>query len=222
MKDSRIEIVYLPIEEIHDYENNPRNNDSAVDAVAKSIQRYGVRSPAIIDKDNIIIAGHTRIKAAKRLGMTEFPCVRADDLTKNQAKAFRLADNRIQEDSGWNIEDLQEEFESLSKNGFDLSETGFSNFEIDGINMNPDFFSADESEDEYDTPEMESGEYSYEGDETDDDSEVIENDYFISIICCRGEDELRLAAELLGEKGELKRRYTVTQIRKMLSDESDR
>lgn len=212
-------IEYIPISEIREYENNPRDNDRAVDAVAKSIQRFGVRSPAIVDKDNVLIAGHTRIKAAKQLGMTEFPCVRAGDLTKAQAKALRLADNRIQEDSTWDVEFLRDEFKTLAASGFDVGETGFTSFEIDGINLPDDYTAEDEPEEYYDTPEMESGEYDY-GDDFDDDDDTVEtgtgSKYFVCILCLKGDEGIDEAKELLGETGPLKGRYTVTQIRKML------
>lgn len=213
-----IRIVYLQISEIHGYENNPRDNDEAAKAVAKSIERFGVRSPAIVDKDNVLIAGHTRIKAAKQLGMTEYPCIRADDLTKAEAKALRLADNRIQEDSSWNFEELRDQFKALKDTGFDLSDTGFSEFEIASIDAPTDFFGDDEYNDnnpeEYDTEEMESGDW--EPEDGSDNFPEEQSEYFVLILCCRGEDERQLAAELIGETGPLKGRYTVTQVRKML------
>lgn len=218
MKEAVIQIVYLPIEEIREYENNPRDNEKAVQAVARSIKRYGVRSPAIIDKDNVLIAGHTRIKAAKQLGMTEFPCVRADDLTKNQAKAFRLADNRMQEDSQWDTEALAAEFNALKDNGFDLSETGFDEFEIGGIDMSEADFIPDDTTEDYDTPEAESGEWEPDGDEAP--AEDTDSD-FTCILALKTEEEKQMVAELIGETGELKTRYTVAQVRKMLEGDGD-
>ena len=213
-KEAVIQIVYLPISEIHDYENNPRDNDRAVEAVARSIKRFGVRSPAIIDRDNVLIAGHTRIKAAKQLGMTEFPCVRADDLTKNEAKAFRLADNRMQEDSQWDTEALAAEFKALKENGFDLTETGFDEFEIGGIDMSTAEFDVPE---DYDTPETETGEYDPDEEEPEEDTD---GEYAV-LIACKDEEEKAMVAEIIGEKDELKRRYTVAQVRKMLEGDSD-
>ena len=86
MKDLKIE--RLKIGELKPYENNPRHNDEAVQYVANSIREFGFKVPIIIDKDNVIIAGHTRLKAAELLGLEEVPCIRADDLTEEQAKAF--------------------------------------------------------------------------------------------------------------------------------------
>lgn len=221
MKDAVIQIVYLPIEQIHDYENNPRDNDKAVEAVARSIRRFGVRSPAIIDKDNVLIAGHTRIKAAKQLGMKEYPCVRADDLTKNQAKAFRLADNRIQEDSQWDTEALAQEFAELKENGFDLSDTGFDEFEIGGIDMSEADYTAEPETQDYDTPEAESGEVPEDGSD-DEDAEVENPDAeFVCIFCCKDEEEKQMVAEMIGETGELRRHYTVAEIRRRLEEPQD-
>ncbi len=220
MKEAVIKIVYLPIEEIHDYENNPRDNEKAVEAVARSIRRFGVRSPAIIDRDNVIIAGHTRIKAAKQLGMKEFPCVRADDLTKNQAKAFRLADNRIQEDSQWDTEALAQEFASLKENGFDLSDTGFDELEIGGIDLSEADYSGDQEPAEYETPEAESGEVP--DDEGEDAEEPDDPDAeFVCIFCCKDEEEKQMVAGMIGETGELKRHYTVEEIRRKLEEAQD-
>ncbi len=215
-KEAVIQIVYLPIGEIHDYDNNPRDNTRAVDAVARSIKRFGVRSPVIVDKDNVLIAGHTRIKAAKQLGMTEFPCVRADDLTKNQAKAFRLADNRMQEDSQWDTEALAQEFAALKDNGFDLTETGFDELEIGGIDMSEVDYDVPA---DYDTLEAERGDYEPDEETSEEDDEADEE--FVCIFCCKDETEKQMIAEIIGEQEELKRRYTVAQIRETLGGGSD-
>jgi len=89
--------VNKKIDELIVYENNPRNNDEAVEAVANSIKEFGFKVPIIIDKDNIIVAGHTRLKASLKLGLKEVPCIIADDLSDDQIKAFRLADNKTSE-----------------------------------------------------------------------------------------------------------------------------
>lgn len=122
-----MEIKEIKIEELKPYENNPRNNDAAVGPVANSIKEFGFKVPIIIDKDNVIIAGHTRLKAAKLLGLETVPCVLADDLTEEQAKAFRLADNKVSELAEWNFDDLEKELEELDAMDldFDMSEFGF-------------------------------------------------------------------------------------------------
>ena len=89
-----MEILNLKLEEIKPYEKNPRNNDNAVDAVANSIREFGFKVPIIIDKDNVIVAGHTRYKASLKLGLKTVPCIKADDLNEEQIRAFRLADNK--------------------------------------------------------------------------------------------------------------------------------
>ena len=90
-------IVNLKVEELIPYINNPRNNTEAVDKVAASIKEFGFKVPIVIDKDNVVVTGHTRLLASKKLGLQEVPCVIADDLTDAQIKAFRIADNRVSE-----------------------------------------------------------------------------------------------------------------------------
>ena len=116
-------IKELSISQLHEYDNNPRNNDSAVDAVAESIREFGFKVPIVIDGDNMIVCGHTRVKAAQKLGMETVPCIIADDLTPEQIKAFRLADNKTSELAGWDFAKLEEELAALD--GFDMSAFGF-------------------------------------------------------------------------------------------------
>lgn len=108
-----MQIISKNIKEIKEYENNPRNNDNAVEYVAKSINDFGFKIPIIIDKNNIIVAGHTRYKAAKKLNLSEIPCIVADDLTDEQIKAFRLVDNKSAELAEWNLELLNLELENI-------------------------------------------------------------------------------------------------------------
>ncbi|MCM1368264.1 MAG: ParB N-terminal domain-containing protein [Roseburia sp.] len=123
-----IQIVYKQIDELKPYSRNPRNNDGAVDSVAASIKEFGFKVPIVIDTDGEIIAGHTRLKAAKKLGLTEVPCIIADDLTPDQIKAFRLADNKTAELAEWDFELLQLELDNIkldmSDFGFDTTEPG--------------------------------------------------------------------------------------------------
>ena len=109
-----MQIVNKNIDELKEYENNPRNNDNAVDYVANSIKEFGFKVPIVIDKNNIIVAGHTRYKASKKLGITEVPCIVADDLSDEQIKAFRLVDNKSNEFATWNMELLNLELESFT------------------------------------------------------------------------------------------------------------
>ena len=109
----RGEAVDVPIREIVPYENNPRLNENAVPAVMESIRMFGFNVPIILDRENVVIAGHTRLKAAEQLGMESVPCVRVDDLSEDQVRAFRLADNKTAELSRWDFEKLYGELESL-------------------------------------------------------------------------------------------------------------
>ena len=120
-----MQIIEKRIEELIDYENNPRHNEAAIGKVAASIEAFGFKVPIVIDKDNVIIAGHTRRKAAERLGMQTVPCIIADDLTEEQVKAFRLADNKTSEFAEWDFEKLNEELAELRD--IDMSMFGFLN-----------------------------------------------------------------------------------------------
>ena len=120
-------VIEKKLKDIKPYEKNPRRNDSAVDAVANSIKEFGFRVPVVIDKDNIIVCGHTRYKAAQKIGLEKVPCVVASDLTEEQIKAYRLADNKVSELAEWDIDLLGEELDGIfdidmSDFGFDLSE----------------------------------------------------------------------------------------------------
>jgi hypothetical protein len=127
------QVVYQDISQIHPYENNPRNNEAAVGPVAQSIKEFGFRVPILIDGKGTIIAGHTRYEAAKRLGIDKVPCIRVDDLTDAQIKAYRIADNKVAEASSWNDDVLRAEMDALQALDVDLSSTGFSEVELDGL-----------------------------------------------------------------------------------------
>lgn len=131
----KMNVIEINIDELKPYENNPRHNEAAVGPVANSIKEFGFKVPIIIDKDNVIIAGHTRLKAAKLLGLETVPCVLADDLTEEQAKAFRLADNKVSELAEWDFDELQKELDELDMMDldFDMSEFGFESSEIGGV-----------------------------------------------------------------------------------------
>ena len=129
-------IVEKNIAELREYENNPRHNENAIDAVASSIKQFGFKVPIVIDENNVIIAGHTRRKAAEKLGMTVVPCIVADDLTPEQIKAFRLADNKVSELAGWDFEKMEQELAELSE--FDMTQFGFLS-DSEDINID-DFF----------------------------------------------------------------------------------
>ncbi len=117
----------MKVSDLLEYENNPRNNDSAVDAVANSIREFGFKIPIIIDSNNVIVAGHTRIKASIKLGLTEVPCIIADDLTEDQIKAFRLADNKTSELATWDFAKLEDELNLIN---VDMLQFGFEDLEL--------------------------------------------------------------------------------------------
>ena len=127
MSENKIEVKYLPLKEISMYENNPRQNDMAVDKVAKSIQDYGFLVPIVIDKNKVILAGHTRYKASKKLGLKEVPCIIAKSLSEIQGKEFRLVDNRAGEFAQWDSELLRQELDDIANE--DLSQF----FEFDDL-----------------------------------------------------------------------------------------
>lgn len=117
-----MQVIEKKISDLIPYENNPRKNDIAVDAVMASIKEFKFRVPIIIDKDGVIVAGHTRLKAAQKLGLKTVPCIVADDLTPEQIRAFRLADNKVGELAEWDFEKLDLELEELD---FDMTPFGF-------------------------------------------------------------------------------------------------
>ena len=120
-----MDIVVKKLGELIPYEYNPRRNSEAVEYVANSIKEFGFKVPIIIDKNNVIVAGHTRWLAGQSLGLEEVPCIIADDLSEEQIKAFRLADNKVSEIAGWDFDLLAEELADI-----DLDMTDFG-FEVD-------------------------------------------------------------------------------------------
>ena len=128
-----MQIINMKLSEIHPYEKNPRFNDDAVEAVANSIQKFGFRSPIVVDRDHIIICGHTRFKAAQSLGLAEVPVVVASDLTPEQVQAYRIADNKTGEIAEWNYDLLPLEIKELQEANFDLSLLGFDTEELDKL-----------------------------------------------------------------------------------------
>lgn len=128
MKGAKMEIRLIPIGDIIPYSNNPRNNDAAVDAVAASIHEFGFRNPVILDKKNVVVCGHTRLKAAQKLGLDEIPCTYVDDLTDDQIRAFRLVDNKTAEIADWDFDKLEEELAQIS---MDMTPWGFDEADDD-------------------------------------------------------------------------------------------
>lgn len=191
-----MKIIYKKVEDIIPYENNPRNNENAIEYVANSIKEFGFKNPIIIDKDNVIVAGHTRLEASKRLGLTEVPCVTADDLTEEQVKAFRIADNKTGEQSEWNLDKLKLELEDLD---LDMTEFGFGDFELTMLtdDIEPDGYD-NELIDEYT--------------ETDESGVDKGLKSFNVIISCLSDEEQEWLGNLLKENGKPKRLYECKEL----------
>lgn len=143
-----MKITEKRLEDLRPYDNNPRLNDKAVPAVAESLKEFGWQQPIVIDRDGVIVAGHTRYKAALELGWETVPCKYADELTPEQVNAYRLADNKTAELAEWDAEKMAEELAKCAD--FDMSAFGFDE--------------AEEPEDPNDTVE----------DDYDESTEVIE------------------------------------------------
>ena len=139
-------IINKLLTEIKPYEKNPRKNDGAVQYVAASIKEFGFKVPIVIDKDGVIVAGHTRYKAAKKLGLNEVPCIVADDLNEEQIKAFRLADNKVAEKAEWDFDLLSSEMDDLFD--FDMTVFGFE-VEEEETEVVEDEFEAEVPEEPY-------------------------------------------------------------------------
>lgn len=154
MEIKKTTITIKKVSELIAYDNNPRDNDGAVDAVANSIKEFGFKVPIVIDTKNIIIAGHTRLKACKKLNIEEVPCIIADDLSEDQIKAFRLADNKTGELAKWDLDKLAEELKIIDLN---MEQFGFEDLE--------DLIENEVEEDDFDeTEELPETPFSQKGD----------------------------------------------------------
>lgn len=183
-------ITYVPIESVKPYENNPRYNDNGVAALAESIRQFGWTKPIVVDAENVIIAGHTRLKAAQQLGLKEVPVSVADWLTEEQAKAYRLADNKSGELAEWDYDKLVEEIQKAKNT--DFSALGFSEIELMGLSNDflPDGFGDEEGYEEIGEAQLKARHITINYDAED-------------------EEEVK---ELIGEKGELKVVYKASEI----------
>ena len=145
----------MEVTKIIPYINNPRKNLN-IDKVASSIKEFGFQQPIVVDEENIIIVGHTRFEAAKKLGLEKVPVTIAK-LSKNQAKAYRIADNRLNQDASWDTKLLNLEFNDLIGDNYNLDHLGFTNDELDNLflkdekeseeELNPDDFPDEEISD---------------------------------------------------------------------------
>lgn len=133
---AKMNVEYWKTEDVKPYENNPRINDGAVEATANSIKEFGWKQPIVVDKEGVIIAGHTRLKAAKKLGMEEIPVLVAKDLSSEQADAYRLADNKTGEISEWNMDMLGDELSQIED--IDMTDFGFDDEDLELQDENTD------------------------------------------------------------------------------------
>jgi len=149
-------ITDVKIDDITPYHDNPRVNTDAINVVKKSLSEFGFQQPLVLDKDNIIIVGHTRFAAAKELGFTDVPCFIADNLSEDKIKAYRIMDNKSAEYASWNYGLLTKEITDLLESDYDLEYTGFSDAELEdmGFDMNLESFVDEPQTDEDVIPEM--------------------------------------------------------------------
>jgi DNA modification methylase len=128
-----MDIIDTPTEKIRPYENNPRYNEAAIAKVAASIAEFGFQQPIVVDGDGVVIVGHTRLAAAKQICLNSVPVLVASELTPDQVRAYRIADNRTNEDASWNDQLLLEEITSLMEGAYDIELLGFSDEEIQAL-----------------------------------------------------------------------------------------
>ena len=165
--ENKLQIVYKDVNDLLMYDNNPRKNSDAVQYVMNSIQQFGFKVPIVIDSNNMIVCGHTRYKAARRLRMAQVPCIVADDLTEEQIRVFRIADNKTGEMAGWDFDRLGIEMSMIDPVEFDLADFGFF----------PEYPKDEEEEEDDD-----------DGDDDFDDREK-EPKYYIQIECKSANDQ---------------------------------
>lgn len=142
------QVEWIDVNALTPYAKNARRNDKTVPYLKNSIQRFGFKVPLVVDAAGVVVTGHTRLKAALELGMSKVPCVRANDLTEEEIKAFRLADNKIQEISEWDTDLLDTELLELKGLGFDMDELGFED-------IGKDWGDIDEITEKQDAPSLE-------------------------------------------------------------------
>lgn len=174
-------IIEIPINQLKPYKKNARFNENAVPKVAESIRQFGFKVPIVVDKNMVVITGHTRLEASKQLGLEKVPCIIADDLTPKQVKAFRLVDNRTSEFASWNYDLLQSELETLD---IDLSDFEFPDLTYE------DTLSAEELESILDDDTDPTSEYGKDDDDEETDSKDFSHKYEYKVeITCKNQTE---------------------------------
>jgi len=141
------------LDDIKPYEGNPRNSELSLPKVKDSIKNFGFNQPILVDKDNVIITGHTRYKAAKELELKNVPCITVTDLTEQQIKAYRIADNKVGQDSSWDVSLLKAELQKLRLDNFPVTQTGYSDVELENLEVELDKIKATTTNDNLTTIE---------------------------------------------------------------------
>ena len=131
-------ITKIKTEDIKPYAENPRNMELSLPKVKESISSFGFNQPILLDREYIIITGHTRYAAAKELGIAELPCIIVDELTSNQIRAYRIADNKVGQDGTWDVGLLKEELKKLRIENFPVTQTGYSDAELENLEIELD------------------------------------------------------------------------------------
>lgn len=196
-KNGRLEIVMKKVNDITPYSANPRKNEATALKLKKSIEEFGFKNPIILDENDVVVSGHARLKAAMMLGMEEVPCTYAAGLTKDEIRAFRIADNKTAEIAGWDYDKLVDEMTSLAATGFDMDFSGFNEAEqlyYSDSDATPDRPDRDEYRDYEDQAE----------------ADVIQS-FNVAIVCESHEDKEYLA-HLIHETKRLKRFYLGAEI----------
>lgn len=183
-----MKVVEIPVNQLKPYKKNARFNENAVPKVAESIRQFGFKVPIVVDKNMVVITGHTRLEASKTLGLEKVPCIIADDLTPKQVKAFRLVDNRTSEFASWNYDLLQSELETLD---IDLSDFEFPDLTYE------DTMSAEELESILDDDTDPTSEYGKDDEESDSKDFTHKDEYKVEITCKNQTEQESLYYELV-------------------------
>lgn len=192
-----MQVEQWEISKVIPYENNPRRNDEAVEKVANSIREFGWQQPIVVDKEGVVIVGHTRLKAAHELGLKEVPVLVAEELTDNQVKAYRLADNKTGELASWDWSQFNIELEDIDWLDINMEQFGFNelkwNEEVTDSAVYGEL--SDEELDEY----------------SEHAKEQLKS--YNVIICCLDDEEQEFMKKLIHEEDRLKRCYTVSELK---------
>lgn len=192
-KGRDMQVEQWQIQDVKPYENNPRKNDEAVEKVANSIREFGFRQPLVVDSEGVVIVGHTRLKAAQSLGLDEVPVVVAEDLTDEQVKAYRLADNKTGELAGWDWDMLNLELEDIDWLDMNMEQFGFSTLSF-----------IDATVDDEETKLQRFDEYAQEAE--------LDTNFCIIISCASEEEKTAVAAILNVDSDKVKRLYSASEI----------